>query len=208
MERLPIILAAVSITCIVFAILFIFQSTQRHEPIEFVMGESTASGILEELIRVDVAGAVKQPGVYALPKGSRIDDAIKQAGGLSSEASIEMIEKVLNRAQKVQDGMKIYVPKTSDQKVVEQNITSHNQIVRREDEAGKTSYNLQQNQAGIGLISVNSASQSELESLSGVGPVTARKIINGRPYTSLDELVSKKAVGKKLFEKIQSQLSL
>ncbi|MBI2404837.1 helix-hairpin-helix domain-containing protein [Candidatus Gottesmanbacteria bacterium] len=59
-----------------------------------------------------------------------------------------------------------------------------------------------------GSVNINTASQNELESLPGVGPVTAKKIIDNRPYQTLEELVSKKAVGNALFEKIKGSLSL
>ena len=59
-----------------------------------------------------------------------------------------------------------------------------------------------------GLININSASQTELEALPGVGPVTAGKIIDGRPYQTLEELKSKKAVGNALFEKIKDKLTI
>ena len=59
-----------------------------------------------------------------------------------------------------------------------------------------------------GLININSASESELDTLTGVGPVTIGKIIDNRPYNTLEELVSKKAVSKSVFEKIKDSISL
>ena len=58
------------------------------------------------------------------------------------------------------------------------------------------------------MVSVNSASQSELESLPGIGPVTAGKIIDGRPYNQVEELLERKIVGKATFEKIKNLISL
>lgn len=198
---LPAILGVVSISSFLFAIVYLIRSSQEHEPIEFVMGESTSSGTMNSTITVDVAGGVLHPGVYKIAVGSRMEDAINAAGGLSEEASIELLEKAINRAQKVNDGAKIYIPKTNDQ-------TSHNDILRSQSVDNKTSHNIDSSSKSKGIISINSASQSELEGLSGVGPVTASKIIQGRPYISLEELVSKKAVGQKLFESIKDQISL
>ena len=59
-----------------------------------------------------------------------------------------------------------------------------------------------------GLININTATQTELEALPGVGPVTAGKIIDGRPYQTLEELKTKKAVGNALFEKIKDKLTV
>lgn len=62
--------------------------------------------------------------------------------------------------------------------------------------------------AGMSRVSVNRAAVEDLEALSGIGPVTARKIIDNRPYGSLEELVSKKAMGKSLLNKLKEQLTL
>lgn len=99
--------------------------------------------------------------------------------------------------------------------------TSHNIDPSRrlgESSQNKSQYNtasttdssdrLSQDGSDAMLISINSASQFELELLPGVGPVTAQKIIDNRPYETLEELVIKKAVGQKLFEKIKQYVSL
>lgn len=202
--RLPILLGSVSILSLGIAIFYLFRSTQNQEPIEFIMGEATTSANpdMQATITVDVGGGVVHPGVYRIPIGSRIDDAISKAGGLSEDASQELLEKALNRAQRVSDGAKIYIPKKSDEQ------TSHNIVTGGEVSSSNTSHNNETAETGRGFISINSSPQSELESLPGVGPSTAEKIINGRPYMNIEELVSKKAVGQKLFDKIKDQLSL
>jgi competence protein ComEA len=115
------------------------------------------------------------------------------------------ISRVLNRAMKVSDGMKIYIPSLGE------DMTSHNS--KLSGNVGETSHNFDpllrspdgQSQNGV---SVNMASKAQLESLPGVGPVTAQKIIDNRPYTRLEDLVSKKAIGTSLFEKLKNNLSL
>lgn len=203
--KLPIILGAISLTCIGAAAFIFFQTTYTHEPVEIMLEESTASGQTQPqgMITVDVAGGVVHPGVYSIPHGSRMEEALQAAGGLSTEASEELVEKAINRAQKITDGIKIYIPKKEDES---HGATSHNNENSRSVDRD-TSYNILDNENG-GLISINSSSQSELESLAGVGPITASKIIAGRPYTNIEELVIKKAIGQKLFEKIKSSLSL
>lgn len=142
---------------------------------------------------VDVEGAVFRPGVYELVEGSRIQDALIAAGGMSAEADREMVSKKLNLASKVVDGGKIYVPSLAEASAGEPVFG-----------AGGTA-----EVAGIevgGLVDINSASESELDGLSGVGPVTAKKIIDGRPYQTVEELVSKKIVGEKVFGNIKDRL--
>ncbi len=141
-------------------------------------------------IKVDVSGAVKSAGVYSLDKEARVEDAILKAGGLSDEASLEYISKNINLSQKLSDGMKIYIP-FKGEKVG---------IISGAAVAGAATSNTK--------VSINSGSQSELEGLAGVGEVTAVKIIEGRPYSEVSDLVNKKIVGKALFEKIKDEISL
>lgn len=193
--KIPLIFGAASIILIGLAISLLVKSTQTSRPIEFSseINEATIAGAMTGIV-VDVAGAVTHPGVYELNRGARVEEALIAAGGLSKSADTDWVAKNLNRAMKVNDGVKIYIPEVGE---VE---TSH--ILGSVVATSETS-----SQNGS-VISINNANQSELESLPGVGPVTAQKIINNRPYTSLDQLVSKKAVGQSLYDKIKSQLSL
>ncbi|HVT00805.1 MAG TPA: SLBB domain-containing protein [Patescibacteria group bacterium] len=126
-------------------------------------------------IKVDVSGEVLKPGVYSLNSNSRVQDAISAAGGLASSADRDYVSKNMNLAQVVTDGAKIYIPKVGEAPVVNSNST---QVA-----GASTTSN--------GLTSVNTASESELEDLPGIGTVTAGKIIDNRTYSALDELVSK-----------------
>ncbi len=141
-------------------------------------------------IYIDISGAVNAPGVYQLEPGSRVDDAIKKAGGLATDANFKWIETNLNRASVLSDGAKLYIPSQSEVQVT--NAGASGSLVKTSNEK----------------ININSATQSELEALAGIGPVTAGKIINGRPYQNVEELVTKKIVGQKVFDNIKNQLSV
>lgn len=192
--RLPIALGGVSLLCIVIALIVFIKSYERTAPIRFSSDNQQASvaGIVAEadvMTLVDVEGAVVHPGVYRMPQGSRVDDAITAAGGLSNDADNEAIATSINRAAKLSDGAKLYIPKRG--------------------QSGDTVDPTQSSQRPLStFLHINTASQSELETLSGVGPVTAEKIIGGRPYMRLEELVEKKAMSQSLFEKLKSQLTL
>lgn len=201
--KIPLLFGSISLGCIALSLLLIIKSSQEVTPVEFTLGESTVSGSLERrTIKIDIAGGVKNPGVYDLPEESRIEDAITVAGGLSEEVSLLLLEKTVNRAIRISDGAKVYIPVKEDEK------TSHNLFSGGEVSTDETSHNSFEPKTGEFSISVNNASQTSLESLPGVGPATARKIISNRPYTSLEELVTRRVVGEKMFEKIASQLSL
>lgn len=147
----------------------------------------------QKLFSVDVSGAVNKPGVYQLKDGSRIEDAVAAAGGFSEGVNKEYVSKYLNMAQKLSDGSKVYVPAEGEQVSGPVSGGVRNAAVV----------------AGVNVpaqVNINTASQSELEALSGIGPVTASKIISDRPYQAVEDLLSKKVVSKSVFEKIKDQL--
>lgn len=144
----------------------------------------------EQAIFVDIAGAVVKPGVYEVAKDARVQDVLTEAGGLAEEADKSGIAKSVNLAAKVSDGMKLYFPFTGETA----------QVMGTSTSMGTTS--------STGLIHVNTASQSELESLPGVGAVTAEKIMKGRPYAAIEELKTKKAVGSAVYDKIKDQVTV
>ena len=199
--KVPIILGLGSIACFIGSLTLLVQSTTTVEPIQFsTNSEASASSQSFMRVTVDIEGAVDKPGVYTLPLGSRVEDIITLSGGFTDEADVEVTAKTVNRAQKVQDGMKIYIQKFID--------TSHN--INNESESVTTSHNDVSGIGGvnIGTISINSASQSEIETLPGIGPVTASKILSHRPYSDIGELVERKVIGPKLFEQVRNNLSL
>ena len=113
---------------------------------------------------------------------------------MTKEADNQRISQTINRAAIVADGGKLYFPKISD--------SSSSNIVRREG-----------NTPGVpsqttDMVNINMASQAQLDELAGVGPVTAQKIIDGRPYQVLTELVSKKAMSQSVFDKVKDRLTL
>lgn len=186
--KLPLLLGGASVFVIVISIILLIKSVAATTPIRFSRSadEASASGQASR-IAVDVEGAVARPGLYSLPEGSRVEDAITAAGGLAKDVDEEAFAKTINRAMTLVDGGKIFIPSRSDAPL--QGVTL-------------------QSARSAGLISVNAAAESELDTLPGVGPVTAKKIIDNRPYQTLEELVSKKAVGAALFEKLKAQISL
>lgn len=141
----------------------------------------------DETISVDVSGAVNTPGVYKVLQTARVEDAINAAGGFSQSANQEYISKYINLAQKLVDGTKVYVPFEGE------TISSgQSTAVAGAQTASK--------------VNINTASQSELEGLPGVGPVTASKIISGRPYQKIEDLLGSKIVGKSVFDKIKDSI--
>ena len=142
---------------------------------------------------VDVAGAVVTPGVYRLPPGSRVRDAVNAAGGFSPRVDAERVGTELNLAAAVADGAEIRVPSRDDPAPADPG-------------GGGAGGPGTGGGAGSALINLNSATQAELESLPGIGPVGAGKILESRasaPFANVDELRDRGLVGEKTFEKIK-----
>ena len=158
------------ILTIVLAIIgfYIFQSLNQENSVEIIELNDVVENLNqsenefdnrekrtddnENKITVHVAGCVENEGVYQMKENSRVEDAIQQAGGLTSDANT----KSINLAQKIQDGQKIYIPS-----VIEKEITMESNTLEAQ---------------GDEKVNINQATQTELETLPGIGPSTALKI--------------------------------
>ncbi len=136
---------------------------------------------------IDVKGEVNHPGVYEVEIDSRIHDVINLAGGFTEDAN----EQVINLAEKIKDEMVIYVPNLSEESILNWDAT-------------KT--------ADSTKISINQASESELQNLPGVGPTKAMAIIAYRtengPFKKLEELKKVTGIGEKTFESLEEFIEL
>lgn len=198
---LPFSLGLVGSILFVWGLISFFgHNTSRENDISFESGTNFhvkgASDSAQQTIVVDVEGSVLHPGIKTIAVDARIEDAVGAAGGFDDSANRAWVAKNMNLAAKLTDGAKIYIPNT------EESITQ----LRSSSFDGQAAVVGSVDQGG--LININSASASELDSLSGVGPVTSQKIIDNRPYTTIDELLSKKIVGKSVFEKIKDKISM
>lgn len=143
-------------------------------------------------IWVHVCGEVAAPGVYHLPSGSRLYEAIEMAGGLTEEASGES----LNQAERVEDGQQIYVPSKEE-------ISS----IGRSD--GQQMYEMP---ADDGKVNINTASKEQLMTLGGIGETKASAIISYREehggFQNLEELMQVEGIKEGTFDKIKDQIKL
>ena len=168
---------------------FFLSSRSIREDIVFEATDSNSENVSVNLT-VDIEGSVVKPGVYRLSLDSRIQDALVAAGGLSASADRDFISKNINLATKLSDGAKIYFPSIGES-FTSANIVTGNMGIGAEDR-----------------ININLATEQELDTLPGVGPATARKIIDGRPYSSIDDLLEKKIVGSNVFSEIKEKITV
>lgn len=163
-------------------------------------------------IIIEVSGEVEKPGVYEFDSGARIDDAIEKAGGLTDLADVVWIAKSLNRAAKLIDGQKLYIPAQSSQKEPLQNSDENHSESLTAKELTTVAPIMDSrtiiSPSSNGLININTASLAELDKLPGIGQVYGQKIIDHRPYSDINELVSKGAIKKSTFEKLKDKISV
>lgn len=141
-------------------------------------------------IVVHITGAVPRPGVYALPEGARIQDGISAAGGFLAEAEKSQI----NLAELLEDGEKLEVPYIEGASPVI--ATPVEEVIASTTE----------------LININTASQAELESLPGIGPTTAQKIIAYRdangPFINAEDIINVSGIGPGTYERIKDLITV
>lgn len=151
---------------------------EKEEPL--VIEERTEAAPASAVVYI--SGAVRRPGVYDLPAGSRVYEAVKAAGDVLPYADMEAV----NMAAPVEDGEKIHIPVSPDRTVPAQE--------------------------GASLVNINYASQAELETLPGIGEVTARKIIDYRREHGLfekkEELMDVPSIGEGKYGKLENRITL
>lgn len=169
-----------------------YSRPNQEAEIEILSGHDEPEETAEAgRIIVEISGEVLNPGVYELAPGSRVNDLLIAGGGLSAKADREWVGKNVNLAQKLVDGVKIYIPRKETVNVGDSKAspTSSPQTVQ-------------------GKININIASAAELETLWGVGEATAEKIIAGRPFQKPEELLEKKIVKSNVWERIKDQITV
>lgn len=195
-NSIPIFLGFLGLIFFGYGLIVLLGASSSSNSISFEEGNDNSEILKTKEIVVDIQGAVIKPGVYRLSSEARVSDALIAASGLAAEADRTWLAKNMNMAAKLNDGAKIYIPSKEESIMGTKSITGT---------TGVTS------NAGVmagGLVNVNSASGQELEALPGVGTVTAEKIISNRPYNSIDDLLNKKIVGKKVFEQIKNKITV
>ncbi len=155
------------------------------EGVQVLSFDTTATEEAE--IMADISGAVNNPGVYKFTNNSRIGEALEKAGGLAQDADVNWVEANVNKARKLADGEKIFIPHVNTQ---------------------TSGSDMRINTPNQSLVSINKGSVSELDTLPGVGTATANKIIAGRPYQSVEDLINRKIVGQKVYGQIKDLVAL
>ncbi|MEN9956130.1 MAG: hypothetical protein RLY34_937 [Actinomycetota bacterium] len=173
---------------VVAAVVFLINglTTNQQKPIQISSTESSdLVSIQEATLFVHIVGEVREPGIYQLEVGSRLIDAVFAAGGLTKVAD----EASVNLARELTDGEQVIIFKIGDAQSAQS-----------------------ASQQGMTQISLNRATQSELEELPGVGPALAQRIIDWRSanggFKKKEDLLNISGIGDKLFAGLKDSVSL
>ncbi len=141
-------------------------------------------------IYIQIHGEVKKPGVYKLPIGSRLYDAVKLAGGFNNDYKLDL--RQINLSAPLKDGENILIGnKDSKEEYAKSNYNTKNNFIDQQK-----------------IININTANISELDNLPGIGRSTAQKIINSRPFESIEDIKKVSGIGDKKFEQIKNLITV
>jgi len=197
------ILGVIVIIIIIFIGYYFVKKTENnnYDELDIIEEDETIENnseieeeILDKKIVIHITGEIENEGIIEIEKDSRIADVIDEAGGITSEADLSKV----NLAYSVKDGQKIYIPNINDEEK-EEYIT---------EEAGQGV--IKGEETIIDRVNINTAKQTELETLSGIGPSTALKIINYRQengfFKTIEDLKNVPGIGESKFENIKENI--
>lgn len=194
-SALHLMLAAAAVLVLGSLAVVAFVGLRSGGQVEVVSAHASAgkSGVpaSQSVVVVQVSGAVARPGVYSLPSGSRVEDAVQAAGGYSTEVDPRAAETKLNLAAKLQDAQLIVVPRRGD--------------------ASAGASGAKASGAPGGPLNLNTATADQLDTLPGIGPATAAKIIASReqlPFATVDDLVTRKLVSASTLAKFRDKVAV
>ncbi len=195
----------------------IFKSRKKDkkEETEVVIKKKEKQASSEIYFKVDIKGQVNNPGIYSLKEGSRVIDVIEASGGLTENANTT----VINLSKKIEDEMVIIIysneevnnfakTKEVEKQVIEncikkdENSLQNDACINQSNEQSNTDNN---------LININTATQEELMTLSGIGESKAKDIITYRSenaFTSIEDIKNVPGIGESLFAKIKENITV
>ena len=179
-----------------------FQEQEENEDNKLINNDNielkSEGKKVDEKMVIHVTGAVKKPGIVKVDNNSRIADVIEEAGGTTENADLSKI----NLAYMVEDGQKIYVPSIEDKEDVK----------TIENDAGERIVEKSKDTNSATKININTASQTELETLNGIGTSTALKIINYRNengnFKNIEDIKNVPGIGDSKFENIKAYICI
>lgn len=208
-KKQKIIVIAIAGIVVIGIMYFIYNKNQVKEDIN-IENEILVNNVItnenntnDDIVIIHITGSVKNPGIVKLKEGSRIEDAIESAGGLTENADITKV----NLAYVVEDGTKIKIPSASEEDIGDEDIIdskSGDNIIIKENAVPSNN--------STQTININKATEKEFETLPGIGPSLASKIIeyrnqNGK-FESIEDIKNVNGIGDNKYEKIKDLITV
>lgn len=208
-KKQKIIVIAIAGIVAIGIMYFIYNKNQVKEDIN-IENEILVNSVItnenntnDDIVIIHITGSVKNPGIVKLKEGSRIEDAIEAAGGLTENADITKV----NLAYVVEDGTKIKIPSASEEDIGDEDIIdskSGDNIIIEENTISSNN--------STQTININKATEKEFETLPGIGPSLASKIIeyrnqNGK-FESIEDIKNVNGIGDNKYEKIKDLITV
>lgn len=211
-KKQKVIVLVIAIVVAIGMIYFIYNKNQITDDVNFendilvhenVAKEKSLNTTEENEVIIHITGSVKNPGIVRLKEGSRIEDAIEAAGGLTENADISKV----NLAYVVDDGTKIKIPSSQEEDIGDEEIIDSGSGENIIIEENTTSSNKSSQ-----TININKATEAELQTLPGIGASLASRIIeyrtqNGK-FGSIEEIKNVNGIGDSKFENIKDLISV
>ena len=205
-KKQKIILSIIAILVAIGIIYFINNKNQTNN-IELdenilVSNQNTKqmSQDTEKIVIVHITGSVKNPGIVKLKEGSRIEDAIEAAGGLTENADISNV----NLAYVLDDGTKIKIPNLDDEDIVDEDVVSKDSgegIIQEDEKTTNTN-----------IVNINKATENELSTLPGIGNSLATRIVEYRKqngnFKTIEDIKNVSGIGESKFANIKDFISI
>lgn len=208
-KKQKIVVIAIAGIVVIGIMYFIYNKNQVKEDIN-IENEILVNNVItnenntnDDIVIIHITGSVKNPGIVKLKEGSRIEDAIESAGGLTENADITKV----NLAYVVEDGTKIKIPSASEEDIGDEDIIdskSGDNIIIEENTVSSNN--------STQTININKATEKEFETLPGIGPSLASKIIeyrnqNGK-FESIEDIKNVNGIGDNKYEKIKDLITV
>ena len=167
--------------------------------------EGPSGALDQDIIYVDIGGAVEEPGVYQVASGTRLFEVVAMAGGLTDKADTDSV----NQAAYVEDGAKVIIPRKGSKSKE----SSAEALAASDADSGSGSADAVSSYPGSppsGLININIAAKEELTTLSGIGDVIAERIIeyrSSKPFRNKEDIKSVKGIGDAVYSRIKDSIT-
>lgn len=210
-QKQKIIVTVIAIAVLIGIISFIYNKNQTKDDTILendilITNTSTNNNLVEnesakDLVVVHITGSVKNPGIVKLSEGSRIEDAIQAAGGLTENADISKV----NLAYVLDDGIKIKIPSITDDDIGDEEIIneeSGENIIENDTTSSKNNKS----------ININKATETELETLPGIGASLANRIVEYRKqngnFSSIEDIKNVSGIGDSKYLNIKDFITV